>query len=92
MIIPGFSFAESNDNNRLRSLQDSLNDNCGKHEFTVPDLAPGDYLVRAEAIALHVASQPDGAQFYMTCYQGESSLSNLSSNHETDTRNSRNHR
>ncbi|PGG95555.1 hypothetical protein AJ79_09986 [Helicocarpus griseus UAMH5409] len=48
---------------------DSLNANCGKHEFTVPDLAPGDYLVRAEAIALHTAGSPGGAQFYMTCFQ-----------------------
>ncbi|KAK2733137.1 hypothetical protein FQN55_003751 [Onygenales sp. PD_40] len=48
---------------------DSLNSNCGKHVFTVPDLAPGDYLVRAEAIALHTAGQEGGAQFYMTCYQ-----------------------
>jgi len=47
-----------------------LNANCGKRTFTVPsDLAPGDYLLRAEAIALHVASSVGGAQFYMGCYQ-----------------------
>lgn len=33
------------------------------------DLAPGDYLLRAEAIALHAAGSSGGAQFYMTCYQ-----------------------
>lgn len=33
------------------------------------DLENGDYLLRAEVVALHVASQPKGAQFYMTCYQ-----------------------
>lgn len=33
------------------------------------DLAAGDYLLRAEAIALHAASSAGGAQFYMTCYQ-----------------------
>lgn len=33
------------------------------------DLAPGDYLLRAEAIALHAAGSEGGAQFYMTCYQ-----------------------
>lgn len=50
--------------------QDSLNANCGKKEFTVPaDLATGDYLIRAEEIALHAAGSPNGAQLYMTCYQ-----------------------
>ncbi|TVY84302.1 putative endo-beta-1,4-glucanase D [Lachnellula suecica] len=49
---------------------DLLNDNCGKRSFKVPaDLAPGNYLVRAEAIALHTASTAGGAQFYMTCFQ-----------------------
>ncbi|KAK0639847.1 glycoside hydrolase family 61 protein [Cercophora newfieldiana] len=49
---------------------DSLNANCGKRTFEVPSKIPaGDYLVRAEAIALHTASQAGGAQFYMSCYQ-----------------------
>ncbi|TDZ22880.1 putative endo-beta-1,4-glucanase D [Colletotrichum orbiculare MAFF 240422] len=49
---------------------DVLNANCGKFEVTIPaGLTAGDYLLRAEAIALHTASQPGGAQFYMTCYQ-----------------------
>ncbi|TVY19326.1 putative endo-beta-1,4-glucanase D [Lachnellula arida] len=49
---------------------DSLNTNCEKKSFMVPaDLAPGNYLVRAEAIALHTASTTGGAQFYMTCFQ-----------------------
>lgn len=47
-----------------------LNANCGKREFVVPaDLATGDYLIRAEVIALHAAGSPNGAQLYMTCYQ-----------------------
>ncbi|KDR77861.1 hypothetical protein GALMADRAFT_65659 [Galerina marginata CBS 339.88] len=47
-----------------------LNDNCGHFTFTVPpDIAPGNYLLRAEVIALHVASSVGGAQFYMSCYQ-----------------------
>jgi cellulase len=47
-----------------------LNTNCGKMDVKIPTgLAPGDYLLRAEAIALHAASSPGGAQFYMTCYQ-----------------------
>jgi cellulase len=45
-----------------------LNSNCGKMDVKVPkDLAPGDYLLRAEAIALHSASGVGGAQFYVTC-------------------------
>ncbi|OSD05161.1 lytic polysaccharide monooxygenase [Trametes coccinea BRFM310] len=47
-----------------------LNDNCGHYTFKVPsDIAPGNYLIRAEVIALHVASSIGGAQFYMSCYQ-----------------------
>ncbi|KAJ4374497.1 hypothetical protein N0V86_007366 [Didymella sp. IMI 355093] len=47
-----------------------LNYNCGKLDFTIPeDIAPGDYLLRAEAIALHAASTAGGAQHYVTCYQ-----------------------
>jgi len=47
-----------------------LNTNCGKMDVKIPaDLASGDYLLRAEAIALHAASGLGGAQFYMTCYQ-----------------------
>ncbi|KAH8828785.1 glycosyl hydrolase family 61-domain-containing protein [Flagelloscypha sp. PMI_526] len=47
-----------------------LNDNCGHWTFTIPkDIANGDYLLRAETIALHVAGGVGGAQFYMSCYQ-----------------------
>ncbi|KAF8661423.1 hypothetical protein AX16_001341 [Volvariella volvacea WC 439] len=49
---------------------DVLNANCGKMDVTIPsDIAPGDYLLRAEVIALHVAGSVGGAQFYMSCYQ-----------------------
>ncbi|KIO32372.1 carbohydrate-binding module family 1 protein [Tulasnella calospora MUT 4182] len=49
---------------------DAMNDNCGKVSFTIPsDIAPGDYLLRAEVIALHVAGSSGGAQHYMSCYQ-----------------------
>lgn len=48
---------------------DLLNENCGKRTFKLPSKIPaGDYLVRAEAIALHTAGQSGGAQFYMSCY------------------------
>ncbi|KAI8974883.1 glycosyl hydrolase family 61-domain-containing protein [Trametes punicea] len=39
-----------------------LQDNCGHYTFKVPsDIAPGNYLIRAEVIALHVASTVGGA-------------------------------
>lgn len=48
---------------------DYLNANCGKFTFNVPSCLPaGEYLVRAEVIALHVASSVGGAQFYMSCF------------------------
>ncbi|KIM34569.1 glycoside hydrolase family 61 protein [Serendipita vermifera MAFF 305830] len=48
---------------------DSLNSNCGKFTFTIPSCIPaGQYLIRAEVIALHVAGSVGGAQFYMSCY------------------------
>jgi cellulase len=48
---------------------DTLNENCGKRTFKIPGKIPaGDYLVRAEAIALHTAGSSGGAQFYMSCY------------------------
>ncbi|GJJ15529.1 hypothetical protein Clacol_009807 [Clathrus columnatus] len=47
-----------------------LNDNCGHFDVKIPtEIEPGDYLLRAEVIALHVASTVGGAQFYMSCYQ-----------------------
>jgi lytic cellulose monooxygenase (C1-hydroxylating) len=49
---------------------DVLNANCGKYDVTIPkDIAPGNYLLRAEVIALHVAGSVGGAQFYVSCYQ-----------------------
>ena len=45
-----------------------LNACCGKMAVMIPsDIPAGDYLLRAEVIALHVAGQLDGAQFYMSC-------------------------
>lgn len=47
-----------------------INTCCGRMDVIVPsDLAPGDYLLRAEALALHTASSSGGAQFYVTCFQ-----------------------
>ncbi|KAF1835254.1 endoglucanase B [Decorospora gaudefroyi] len=45
-----------------------LNANCGKRAFTVPkSIASGDYLVRAEAIALHAGA--NNPQPYVACFQ-----------------------
>ena len=47
-----------------------INTCCGKLNVKIPsDVAPGDYLFRAEALALHTAGSSGGAQFYVTCYQ-----------------------
>lgn len=47
-----------------------LNTCCGKMDVKIPsDIADGDYLLRAEVIALHTAGSSNGAQLYMSCYQ-----------------------
>ncbi|KAI2465248.1 lytic polysaccharide monooxygenase [Annulohypoxylon bovei var. microspora] len=47
-----------------------INACCGRMDVAIPaDLAAGDYLLRAEALALHTAAQSGGAQFYVTCFQ-----------------------
>ncbi|OTA99482.1 glycoside hydrolase family 61 protein [Hypoxylon sp. CI-4A] len=44
--------------------------NGGKHPIQIPDCLPdGQYLLRAEMIALHAASSSKGAQLYMECAQ-----------------------
>ncbi|KAI4600487.1 hypothetical protein KJ359_000842 [Pestalotiopsis sp. 9143b] len=43
---------------------------CGRMDVPIPANTPaGDYLLRAEVIALHTASSSGGAQFYVSCYQ-----------------------
>lgn len=45
-----------------------LNSCCGKMDVKIPANIPaGDYLLKAEVIALHVASSVGGAQFYTSC-------------------------
>ena len=40
-----------------------LNTCCGRMDVKIPaDIAAGDYLLRAEALALHTAGSPGGAQ------------------------------
>lgn len=49
---------------------DTMIANNGWHYFTMPScVAPGDYLMRVELIALHGANRSGGAQFYMECAQ-----------------------
>ncbi|KAH9231666.1 carbohydrate-binding module family 1 protein [Colletotrichum gloeosporioides 23] len=47
-----------------------MNTCCGKVQVKIPlDIPAGDYLLRAEVIALHAAGSSGGAQLYMTCFQ-----------------------
>ncbi|PIL36982.1 hypothetical protein GSI_00674 [Ganoderma sinense ZZ0214-1] len=49
---------------------DVVNANNGKHSVVIPASLPaGEYLLRAEIIALHVAQSYPGAQFYIGCAQ-----------------------
>ncbi|KAH6911457.1 endoglucanase II [Coprinopsis sp. MPI-PUGE-AT-0042] len=49
---------------------DKLIETKGKVSFKIPDcIAPGEYLLRVELIALHSAGSYPGAQFYMECAQ-----------------------
>ncbi|KAF3047209.1 hypothetical protein E8E11_004095 [Didymella keratinophila] len=40
---------------------------AGQHDMTLPNLAPGDYVLRPEIIALHEGNRQGGAQLYMEC-------------------------
>ncbi|KAH8833435.1 glycoside hydrolase [Flagelloscypha sp. PMI_526] len=54
----------------MQWASDVVNANGGKHEVKLPTSLPaGEYLIRAEHIALHVASSYPGAQFYIGCAQ-----------------------
>ncbi|TFK43939.1 glycoside hydrolase [Crucibulum laeve] len=51
---------------------DVVNANSGKHSVIIPSSLPaGEYLLRAEIIALHVAQSYPGAQFYIGCAQAK---------------------
>jgi len=39
----------------------------GQHKFTLPKVAPGEYIIRPEIIALHEGDRIGGAQFYQEC-------------------------
>lgn len=45
-----------------------INKCCGHVDLKIPaGITNGDYLVRAEAVALHAAGSTGGAQFYASC-------------------------
>lgn len=45
-----------------------MNTCCGRVNMVIPaDITAGDYLLRAEVVALHVAGSLGGAQLYMSC-------------------------
>lgn len=46
-----------------------LRANGGRHSVVIPNIIPGDYLLRGEIIALHEGDRLNGAQFYMECIQ-----------------------
>ncbi|KAJ2663243.1 hypothetical protein IW148_002576 [Coemansia sp. RSA 1199] len=49
---------------------DTLNASKGKLNITIPgDIEDGDYLLRGEIIALHLAKKKGGAEFYNNCVQ-----------------------
>jgi cellulase len=64
-----FKIAESGLSNGVWAV-DTMIRNSGWHYFTMPScIAPGQYLMRVELIALHSASVQGQAQFYMECAQ-----------------------
>ena len=49
--------------------------NGGVQSITIPScIAPGQYLLRGEIIALHAATSPNGAQFYVRIPTAQSPL------------------
>ncbi|KAH6850774.1 glycosyl hydrolase family 61-domain-containing protein [Chaetomium sp. MPI-CAGE-AT-0009] len=66
-----FKIAHRGVNNGVWAVDEMISNN-GWHYFDVPScVAPGQYLMRVELLALHSASAPGGAQFYMECAQVE---------------------
>ncbi|KAI2603066.1 lytic polysaccharide monooxygenase [Hypoxylon fragiforme] len=64
-----FKIQEDGYNNGVWGTSKVIN-NQGKHPITIPNCLPdGQYLLRAEMIALHGAGSNQGAQLYMECAQ-----------------------
>lgn len=72
-----FKVAERGLNNGVWAV-DELIANDGWHYFEMPScVAPGQYLMRVELLALHSASSPGGAQFYIGCAQIEGASTHI---------------
>ncbi len=66
-----FKIAERGLNNGVWAVDEMIAAN-GWHYFDMPScVAPGQYLMRVELLALHSAYSAGGAQFYMECAQIE---------------------
>ncbi|KAI2631198.1 transmembrane amino acid transporter protein-domain-containing protein [Xylaria nigripes] len=64
-----FKIQEDGYSNGVWGTSNVIN-NAGMQSIQIPDCLPdGQYLLRAELIALHAASSPQGAQLYMECAQ-----------------------
>jgi hypothetical protein len=65
MPLIRFKIQEDGYNNGVWGTSKVIN-NAGKHPINIPDCLPdGQYLLRAEMIALHGASSAQGAQLYV---------------------------
>lgn len=64
-----FKIQEDGLNNDVWGTEKVINGQ-GRHDIHIPEcIAPGQYLLRAEMLALHGAGSYPGAQFYMECAQ-----------------------
>ncbi|KAJ1721159.1 hypothetical protein LPJ61_006074, partial [Coemansia biformis] len=65
-----YIYKQGYDPDRKKWCIDDLNANKGQLEITIPaDIADGEYLMRGEIIALHLAEKTGGAEFYPNCVQ-----------------------
>ncbi|KAJ1838603.1 hypothetical protein LPJ70_005391 [Coemansia sp. RSA 2708] len=63
-------FEQGYDSSSKKWCIDDLNANDGQLEVTIPaDIEDGDYILRGEIIALHLAEKKGGAEFYNNCVQ-----------------------
>ena len=77
-----FKIAERGVNNGIWAVDEMISAS-GWHYFDMPScVAPGQYLMRVELLALHSAYSAGGAQFYMECAQIEVSGSGTNTGSE----------
>lgn len=68
-----FKISEDGFNTSTRKWAvDTMIENGGWNYFDIPScVAPGNYLMRVELLALHSAYSQGGAQFYMVCFKSK---------------------